>query len=65
MSSFFARTFRQAIAEGRHELLGGWFGRHFEPHPMQAHADPASERERSARVVESEISDLYGHAHER
>ncbi|MEJ7927036.1 hypothetical protein WG908_09740 [Sphingobium sp. AN641] len=24
---------REIIAEGRHELLAGWFGRHFEPHP--------------------------------
>lgn len=24
-----------AVAEVRHELLGGWFGRHFQPHPGQ------------------------------
>ena len=28
-------TAGQAVAEARHELLGGWFGRNFEPHPQQ------------------------------
>ncbi|HEV7659322.1 MAG TPA: hypothetical protein VGO55_05705 [Allosphingosinicella sp.] len=28
-------TLGDAVAEVRHELLGGWFGRTFEPHPMQ------------------------------
>jgi hypothetical protein len=34
-----ARAFGSAIAEARHELLGGWFGRTFEPHPI--HREPA------------------------
>jgi len=36
--SWFDRAFSatgQAVAEARHELLAGWFGRHFEPHPIQ------------------------------
>ena len=40
MRDWFASAFGvagQAIAEARHELLGGWFGRNFEPHPMQHH----------------------------
>lgn len=38
MSSWFDRAFAtagQAVAEARHEIMGGWFGRHFEPHPIQ------------------------------
>lgn len=36
MTDWFDRAFGtlgNAVAEARHELLGGWFGRHFEPHP--------------------------------
>lgn len=36
MSSWFARNFGNpgnAVADIRHELMGGWFGRNFEPHP--------------------------------
>jgi hypothetical protein len=38
MTDWFDRAFGavgDAVAEARHELLGGWFGRTFEPHPMQ------------------------------
>ena len=35
MSRWFDETFGNAIAEVRHELLGGWFGRNFEPHPTR------------------------------
>ena len=48
MSSWFDRAFSTAgtaVAEARHELLSGWFGRHFEPHPTRQQApardDPA------------------------
>lgn len=39
MSNWFDRAFAtmgEAIGEARHELLGGWFGRTFEPHPSQS-----------------------------
>lgn len=35
MSNWFTRGFGNAVAEARHELLGGWFGRNFEPHPVR------------------------------
>jgi hypothetical protein len=38
MNNWFDRAFStlgEAIGEIRHEILGGWFGRTFEPHPMQ------------------------------
>ena len=49
MSNWFSRNFGSpgdAVADIRHELLGGWFGRNFEPHPTrkQAH-DSDQERE--------------------
>lgn len=52
MSKWFISAFgtaRTAVGEARHELLAGWFGRHFEPHPTQPHAparDQASPGER-------------------
>lgn len=33
MTDWFLSTFGDAVAEARHELLGGWFGRTFEAHP--------------------------------
>ena len=46
MAEWFARAFdavvgeaRSAISDIRHELLGGWFGRNFEPHPMRKQGD--------------------------
>lgn len=59
MSSWFDRAFEtlgDAIGEARHELLGGWFGRTFEPHP--SHSAAASEdiaHEQSARGQEHDI----------
>lgn len=56
MAEWFDRTFgaavgevQNAIADIRHELLGGWFGRNFEPHPSRQQADlgwtrPAEEK---------------------
>lgn len=43
MRDWFDRAFGaagNAVDEIRHELLGGWFGRNFEPHPMRRQ-DPA------------------------
>lgn len=31
---WFTEAFGHAIADIRHELLAGWFGRGFEPHPL-------------------------------
>jgi hypothetical protein len=50
MAEWFARAFGravdgivegvgQAVAEGRHELLGRWFDRNFEPHPTRQQPD--------------------------
>ena len=46
MAEWFDRTFgaavgevQNAIADIRHELLGGWFGRNFEPHPSRQQTD--------------------------
>lgn len=48
MRDWFDRAFGaagNAVDEIRHELLGGWFGRNFEPHPTQQrgseHAEPS------------------------
>ena len=49
MGDWFADAFGGAVADVRHELLGGWFGRTFEPHPMHQHGpeerSPAGERD--------------------
>lgn len=58
MSRWFDRAFAtagQAVAEARHEILGGWFGRNFEPHPMQKQPAP------DAREVADR--DIHGNAH--
>lgn len=58
MSRWFDRAFAtagQAVAEARHEILGGWFGRNFEPHPIyhQPHEQPKEVAER----------DIHGNEH--
>ena len=47
MSSWFSRNFgsvSNVVADIRHELLGGWFGRNFEPHPMRQQPDNDRDR---------------------
>lgn len=58
MSRWFDRAFAtagQAVAEARHEILGGWFGRHFEPQPMQQQTH-AQDRDAAER-------DIHGNEH--
>lgn len=51
--SWFSRNFGSVgnvVADIRHELLGGWFGRNFEPHPMRhQHHDNGHDRESHER----------------
>lgn len=44
-SNWYARNFgpvSNVVSDVRHVVLGGWFGRNFEPHPTRA---PLAERE--------------------
>lgn len=63
MSNWFARNFGNpgnAVADIRHELMGGWFGRNFEPHPtrQQSHdtTHHAPDRNETGR-------DIHGNEH--
>ena len=55
---WFERGFGNAIAEVRHELLGGWFGRSFEPHPLRQHGLDRSEPNPDER-------DIHGNERDR
>lgn len=61
MSKWFISAFgtaRTAVDETRHELLAGWFGKNFEPHPTRQQApghEPHAPGER----------DIHGNAIER
>jgi hypothetical protein len=57
MPDWFDHAFRavaDAFGEARHELLGGWFGRHFEPHPSH---------QRGPEEPDPGERDIHGHEH--
>ena len=45
---------RSAFADIRHEVLGGWFGRNFEPHPTRQQPDLGWTLPREERAHEPE-----------
>ena len=62
MSSWFARNFGSvggAVADVRHELLAGWFGRNFEPRPTHGQGNIHGEtREAPERDIHSNAPDI-------
>ena len=51
MSRWFTEAFGNAVDEIRHELLGGWFGRNFEPHPARQQDREHAEPDRGERDI--------------
>lgn len=54
MSKWFISAFgtaRTAVDETRHELLAGWFGKHFEPHPTRPQAPSRDELQPGERDI--------------
>jgi len=62
MSKWFVSAFgtaRTAVDETRHELLAGWFGRNFEPHPTRQQNAPEREAHKPGE------RDIHGNDMER
>lgn len=61
MSSWFTRNFGNvggAVADVRHELLAGWFGRNFEPRPTHERGEVyAQAREPTERDIHGNAPD--------
>ena len=57
MIDWFAQAFGEAVSDIRHELMGGWFGRHFEPHPSRQHGFDHDQPDPGDR-------DIHGNGHD-